>query len=913
MKALPALVAIIVSLFMAISTFAKSPPSHTGATPPVTNPSKDSDVVSAAEKSGTPPIPVPPVTARIWTLQNGLTVIVQEDHSAPVASVQAWCQTGSIDEDKHLGAGLSHILEHMLFKGTETRTTNQFAQRIQDQGGYINAYTSFDRTVFWIDIPAKGVGTAVDLLSDAMMNSTLPPEEYTKEQEVIRREFAMGYDDPDRMAGLLSFETAYQEHPYRLPVIGHMEIYNKLTRDEVMEYYKARYVPNNLFFVVVGDVDAEKVHQQIETYFAKYPQKSLPPHYIPQEPPQLGRREIHKEFPTELTRLDLVWHTPQITHPDVPALDLLSTILGDGRSSRLYQKLREEKGLVHSISAFCYTPGDPGVWGVGAVLDPNKREATQAAVLDLMREVKEQGVSTAELEKAKRKTLSDHINSLTTMRGKASDLGSNWMQTRNLNFSNDYLAAIQRVTAEDIKRVLNTYFEDKNLTITSLNPTGSLKNEQEKVTPISAGEIQKFELPNGLRLLVREDPRLPLVSMVATFKAGLLVETPENNGLTRLASRVMIKGTKTRTGEQIASQIESAGGSISTDAGNNSFSVAVKVMQPDTTLGLEILSDVLLNATFPEKELDREKEAQLAGIKAEEEEMTTVARNLMRSTLFGNHPYGLRNLGTPESVGKLSQQQLADFYKKYAVGKNGVLAVYGSVKANEVKSLVERLFGSMPAGETALANIQKPQPLAQSSTVEEHKPKAQAVLMVGYLGADMFSPDRAALELIDEASSDLGSRFFIRIREKMGLAYYVGAQQMLGLVPGPFVFYLGTSPAKVEAVKAELLDEISKLAREGLTVEELARAKEKLIGQQDIRNQSEDAFAYMTALDELYGLGFNYYKDLKSKVEAVTLEDIKRVANKYFENKPEVIAIVRPEPKPDAQPSPTPAAAAKVE
>src|SRR5205807_1116056 len=171
------------------------------------------------------------------------------------------------------------------------------AQKIQDVGGYINAYTSFDRTVFWIDVPKAGVPSALAILSDAMMNSTLPPEEYTKEQEVIRREFAMGYDDPDRMAGLLNFATAYQEHPYRLPVIGHIEIYNKLTRDEVMEYYKARYVPNNLFFVVVGDVDAEKVHQQLETFFAKYPQKSLPPHYIPQEPPQLGRREMHKEFP----------------------------------------------------------------------------------------------------------------------------------------------------------------------------------------------------------------------------------------------------------------------------------------------------------------------------------------------------------------------------------------------------------------------------------------------------------------------------------------------------------------------------------------------------------------------------------------------------------------------------------------
>ncbi|MEP6709411.1 MAG: pitrilysin family protein, partial [Verrucomicrobiota bacterium] len=249
--------------------------------------------LQAASREDSPQITFPPVTAQKWVLPDGLTIIVQEDRSAPVASVQAWCGTGSIDEAEHLGAGLSHILEHMLFKGTKTRTTNVIAQSIQDAGGYINAFTSFDRTVFWIDIPKDGVPAALDILSDAMMNSTLPPDEYVKEQEVIRREFAMGFDDPDRMAGQLTFKTAYQKHPYRLPVIGELEVYNQLTQQQVMDYYKTRYVPNNLTFVVVGDVDAERVHQQLATYFKAYPEKSLKPVFIPQEPPQLGRREVH--------------------------------------------------------------------------------------------------------------------------------------------------------------------------------------------------------------------------------------------------------------------------------------------------------------------------------------------------------------------------------------------------------------------------------------------------------------------------------------------------------------------------------------------------------------------------------------------------------------------------------------------
>src|SRR6266576_339346 len=546
--------------------------------------------LKAASVEDSSVIAFPPSSAQKWVLPNGLTIIVQEDRSAPVASVQAWCATGSINEDERLGAGLSHILEHMLFKGTRTRSTNAIAQKIQDVGGYINAYTSFDRTVFWIDVPKDGVATALDVLADAMMNSILPPEEYLKEQEVIRREFAMGFDDPDRMVGQLLFATAYQKHPYRLPVIGQLEVYNQLTQEQVMQYYKTRYVPNNLTFVVVGDVDVAKVRQQLTEFFKAYPEKSLKPIFIPEEPPQLGRREVHQEFATELTNLSLAWHIPEVTNPDVPALDLLSTVLGDGRSSRLYRRVREEAGLAYRISAFSYTPGDPGLFGIDATVDPKKREAAEQLVLGIVDEVKQAGVTAEELTKAKKILLSHHLGALTTMRGQASDVGSNWLLTRNLNFSRDYLAAVQKVTLDDVKRVAKTYLTENNLTVVSLNPKGSLRGKAEPVKPVAAGEIQKFELSNGLRLLVREDRRLPLVAMGAVFRSGLLAETPQTNGITRLMAKVLLKGTKTRTAEQIANEIEAVGGSISSEAGNNTFRVSVDVTKPDMKLGVNLLS-----------------------------------------------------------------------------------------------------------------------------------------------------------------------------------------------------------------------------------------------------------------------------------------------------------------------------------
>jgi len=398
-------------------------------------------------------------------------------------------------------------------------------------------------------------------------------------------------------------------------------------------------------------------------------------------------------------------------------------------------------------------------------------------------------------------------------------------------------------------------------------------------------------------LLVREDPRLPLVAIGAVFRGGLLAETPQDNGITRLMAKVLLKGTKTRTAEQIANEIEAVGGSISSDAGNNSFSVSVDVTKPDVKLGVDLLSDVLLNATFPEKAIAREREIQIAAIQQEEEQLTSVARNIMRQALFSQHPYALRGNGSVESVKGLTQKDLIDFRDRYVVAKNGVIYVFGDVKASQVKQLVEQALGKMKPGALALTDAKPSVPLSKPETVESRKDKAQGVIMVGFRGASLSSPDRYALELIDEASSDLGSRFFIRIREQMGLAYYVGASQMQGLVPGLFAFYLGTDPQKIEPVKTALLDEIHKLANEGLTTEELARAKKKLIGQQEIANQSNDAFGYHCALNELYGLGFDYYKRLEHDVNAVTLDDIKQVAAKYFRDQPYVLATVQPPEK----------------
>lgn len=837
------------------------------------------------------------VKPQVFTFPNGLTLIVEENRGAPVASVQAWCNTGSIHEGKLLGAGLSHILEHMLFKGTSSRAPGVIASQVQDQGGYINAYTSYDRTVYWIDVPAKGASKAVDILADAMMNATLPTEEYDKEQEVIRREFAMGYDNPDRTASLLLFRTAYHRSPFKEPVIGHLDIYNKLTRQDVLDYYKRRYVPNNLCFVVVGDVNAKEIRDQLATFFEKYPRVALEPVSTIEEPPQLGKQEGRDTFPTDLSRMNIAWRAPGATSPDAPAVEVLSAVLASGTSSILNTEVREKKGLVHQIGGGLYTlTPQEGLIYIGAVADPDKRDAAEKEILTQIDKVAHDGISDSELSKAKKALLADHYHGLTTMRGRASDYGNGWLMTGNAEFGKRYLESIEKVTAADVRRVAARYLQPEGLTITSLDPIdqGKAKEKDAGDQKVAASEITRSVLPNGLSVLVHEDNRLPLVSIVAAFRGGLLAENPENNGLSQLAASSIVKGTKTRTAQQIAESLEHVGGSINAGAGNNSFSVSVDVMKEDFALGMQILSDVVANATFPESEVAREKGSQLAAIKAEDDQITATARNILKPLLYGSHPYALRGNGSPESVQKIASADLKEYRDRLLVGRNGVLSIFGAVKSGEAMVLAQKDFGSLPAGEKALTN--PPAALQLTASVEKsaERQKQQSVIMKGYLGTTVDGSDRPALELIEEASSDLGSRFFVRIREKLGLAYFVGASNSTGLAPGAFVFYLGTDPKKVDLAKHEFNDEIAKLATDGLSQEELDRAKAKLLGAEAIRNQSNAALGALCATNELLGLGFDYDQKHTEAIQKVTLEDIRRIAQKYFRDGKSVEVVVGP-------------------
>jgi len=846
-------------------------------------------------------IPSVPPGVTLTTLENGLVVIVREDHSAPVVSAQAWCASGSIHEGRWLGAGLSHMLEHMLFKGTTTRASARIDQEVQEAGGYMNAYTSFDRTVYHIDVPNTGARTAIDILCDIMQHATLPPDELAKEMDVIRREMDMCQDDPGRRASRRLFEVAYTRSPYRFTIIGYPDIFNELKPDDIRNYYHEKYAPNNCFYVVAGDVKNSEVIAQIREAYSKTKSRAIPPIVLPIEPKQTASREIVEEAPVELGHLHFAWHIPELRHPDVPVLDVLSVLLGGGRSSRLFQQVREKSGLVHHADAWTYSPGLPGVFGMSAIIDGDKFSAARDAMLMEIEKVKSLSVSSNEVQKAVKQFISAMLSTRKTMEGQAQNLGGNWIAASDLNFSERYLAAVKKISHADVQRVAREYLTAENRTLYALLPEGATPKLKSEVELNADHPIQKIELPNGLKLLVKEDPRLPFVEFRAVFQGGVLAETTQNNGITQLLTKCLLKGTQKRSGEQIATEIESVGGHIDSYGGNQSFGVNAEVLAEDFAVGLDLVADVLLNPIFPGNELDREREIQIASIAARKDDLLKSAGVAMRRALFGDQTYGLDPLGSEESVGKISVADLKAFHQKLVVPNNCVLAIYGDVKIGDVKAAVEKFFENWksvgrdvpiapPNGSQGTAS-----PTNKINRVVETRDKKQAVLVIGFRGTTIRDDDHYALELIHESCSDLGSRLFLRIREQLGLAYYVGAQNFSGVAPGYFAFYTGTEPSKAELVEKELLKEAELLRTEGLSSEELKRAKAKIVGQKKISRQDLGNLASLTALDELYGLGFQHAEHDDAKFEAVTLEQIKAVAQKYLKPDAFVVSIVKPE------------------
>lgn len=842
-----------------------------------------------------------------YTLDNGLTVILKEVHSAPIIAFQMWVKAGSIHEGEYLGSGITHYIEHMLFKGTEKRKVGDIARLVKEAGGELGAYTGFDRMVFYIVLPKDKVDLGLDIIADVAFHSTFDPAELEKERQVILKEINMHKDDPNRTVSELLFNTAYTFHPFRHPVIGYKELFSKLTREDLVKYYERVFVPSNLILSIAGDFKIEDIKPKVEDVFGKYPFKVFNRQMLPDEPPQLSLRRAEVEKEVNIAYLEMGYHICSIQHEDVFALDVLATILGDGRSSRLYKEVKEKKKLVNSIDTWAWTPKEPGLFGISATLDQHENlPIVEKVILEQIELIKNKPVSVSELEKAKKLIKSAHIFKLETVEGHAGELASNEYYTDNVNFSDIYLERVSKVTQKDIQRVARKYLNKENLTIAvvkskrdsaAIISESNFSTEIKSYRPFFTEKSVVTTLRNGIRVIINENHTLPIVSLRAVFKGGVLYENEKNNGITNLLVRTLIKGTKNRTADKIAEEIESVGGSLNIYSGQNSFGISIDILKPDLELGLNILSDIILNPIFAEEEIEKEKKVIIGEIQRRDDQLFSLGMKKLRETLFTVHPYRMDSLGTIKSVESLTREDLITFYKQLCVPDNMVLAIFGDVDCEPIIKSAEKKFKKLEKRDLFQPEKVIEPPIDSARETTEYLEKEQALILLGYHGADIRNSDRYVLEVITSILSGQGGRLFERIREEHGLAYYTGAFSVLGLDPGMYVFYTGTVTEKYPDALKLLFDEIKRIKSETVAEEELERAKNELIGNKAIDLQTNRALALESALDELYGLGYNNCARYAEYIKSVTKEDILRVANKYFQDNNYALVILLPKKK----------------
>lgn len=805
----------------------------------------------------------------VHVCSNGFTTVVAPQKAFPLVSLQVWIETGSMHEEEHLGAGLSHLLEHMVFKGTSEFDARQLNERVPALGGMWNAYTSTDRTVFYIDGPAAHWREFLHLLAQLTLHPVFPREEWERERDVIRREMSMYNDDPQDAAYHALIRTLYKVSPRRLPVIGTRAAFDALSYEDMLTYHHSRYVPGNMFLCVAGDVEPAELFAAAEAEFgsaAATPAKAIIP---VAEPRQWGPRTHRCEFAQPTSTLMLAWRTPTSNHPDAAALAMLGSILGDGRSAWLYRKFHDEAGMAHDVSLMPI----PDRLGEGALVlefdvEREKRDELRDAVLAFMRRLPEAAFEEARL-RSRRMMLTGRLRGLATVQGVANVLGMSWHLSRNPDSMEEWDAALARVSNADLARVAATYFTPDRLVEVSIDPSGSNAEPASDTDTADNNAPVVHTLPNGLRVVTCVDKRVPLAYAEIVFGAGSQTETEQNAGINSLLAECLLKGTTTRNAAQLANEVENLGGAISSAAGNNTFNLSIKGLAQDAPALLELLADAALHPTLPEEVIETEKNAMVADIMDAEEDPAALAFRRMRRLCFGNVSYGNHRDGTVKSVQSLTRSDLLNQHARLVCARNAVLAVAGDIDPDAVLTTAEKLFGSMPAGMPAQRTATPPQMPADAVEILE---KEQAVIALAVPAATALSDTSPAQLLFEEWCRDMAGPLFGELREKRGLAYYAAASSLLGLDAGFLCFYLGTAPEQAGEARSVLEATLNRLAQEGMPADALERARATALTARVFALQSCGKRCSGMAVNTLLGLGADYDDRVPDMLRAITPE-----------------------------------------
>jgi zinc protease len=854
---------------------------------------------------------LPEIKFEKYTLPNGLQVILHEDHSLPTVNVNIWFHVGSKNE-KTGRTGFAHLFEHMMFEGSEHHAEDYGFDKI---GGENNASTSEDRTNYYETVPSNYLEYALWMEADRMgyLLPAMTQEKLDIQRDVVKNERRQRMENqPYAKASELILNASYPPgHPYSWPIIGSMEDLSRASLDDIKDFFKTYYAPNNASLCIAGDFDPAQAKSLVEKYFASIPAGApidRPAAFIPQFD---GIKRIKAEDRVNLPRVYMVWHTPAYYAPGDAEFDMLSSILAVGKTSRFYKALVYDQQIAQDVMAYQGSRELSGQFWVVATAKPgHTAEELEKAIDVVLKDMLDKGVTPDELKVAQTAYEANMVRSLER-------LGGNGSISDQLNEYNTMLGDPGKfqwdldrhavVTPADIQRYAKQYLDLNHRLITYIVPQGDFKAGEDKldrkVEPAAAADpvftppqVQTATLSNGAKLLLVEKHSLPLVQANIVIRSGWAADPVDKPLSARLTAELMDEGTKTRNALQISEDARAIGASVSTSSSVDGSTIGLNVLKKNLDQGLAQMVDVLLNPTFPKEELDRQKKSFLARLMQEKKEPGALAGKAFAKLLFGpGHPYAVTGSGTEAAVNAMTREDLEAFYKVNFVPNNAAVVVVGDLTLAEATDKFEKALKDWKPGTPQVRDIPDPKPLAATRIVIVDKPAApQSVVIIGQPGVKRSDPDVPVLNVVNNALGGMfGSRLNQNLREQKGYTYGANSYFAMRRGVGSFVASAMVKTDVTDKAVAEFVKELKGIAGDRpLSDAELKESKDNLIMGYPQNFDTYSSIAGYLNGNYLYDLPADEWTAYGTRIKSVTGDIAAAMAKKHIRPGELLIVVV---------------------
>ncbi|AUT01197.1 peptidase M16 [Nostoc sp. CENA543] len=850
-------------------------------------------------------------------LNNGLTVLTKEVHTAPVVSVQVWYKVGSRNETKGEN-GISHQLEHLMFKGTKERPV-QFGRLFNALGSQFNAFTSYDETAYFGTVERNRLDALLTLEADRMKNALIDTEQLTSEKRVVISEL-QGYENsPEYRLNRAVMRDAFPNRAYGLPVGGTKADVEQFTVEQVRNYYQKYYSPDNATVVIIGDFVTENALNTVRDTFGKLPKREQEPQVSSPKPVSPSNKLVNTaskspiilQEPGSAALLQAVYPLPDVQHPDVPAIDVMDAILTGGRSSRLYQAL-VESGLASSVGASAVELIEPGWYEISATAAPGQKLTKITEVLQTsLAQLQKQPVSLTELNRAKTQLQASFVLGNQDITSQATQLGYSQTIAGDYHYIEKYLAAIANVTQADVQRVAKTYLSPNKQTIGYFEPTqiadeggtpnigsGRTAENFNPGKPVDPAELakylppittssdiskqslpQQFSLTNGLRVLLLPDHNLPTINLSGQIDAGSEFDGNSKAGLASITASNLMNGTKTRDALTLAQTLEDRGAGLTFGAAREGVSISGEGLAANLPLLIQTLADVLQNATFPNEQLELSRQRALTSLKVQLDDPSGLGRKVFQQAIYPeNHPF--HSFPTVESLQSITRDDVLRFYRNHYRPDTTTLALVGDFDPAEVKDLLNQSLGKWQAiGQPPVLKLPTVSLPPNITRINKVIPgKAEAITYLGYNAISRKDPRYYAALVLNQilGGDTLSSRLGTEVRDRLGLTYGIYSGFAAGVNPGPFLIQMQTAPQDVDRAIASTLGLLKQLREQGITEAELNTAKRSITNSYPVDLANPSNVSSIILDNAILGLSPAEIREFPQRIQSVTMADVQK-------------------------------------